>query len=62
MATATSLLNANETGSTQTPPSLTPALVREVTEKVYALLLRDLAIERERLRTAQSVGNFRAKG
>ncbi|MCB0125750.1 MAG: hypothetical protein KDE58_26025 [Caldilineaceae bacterium] len=29
---------------------LTPALIREVTEKVYELWLRDLRIERERLR------------
>lgn len=30
--------------------TLTPTLVRAVTEKVYALLLADLQIERERLR------------
>lgn len=28
--------------------AITPDLVREVTDKVYALLLRDLKIERER--------------
>lgn len=29
--------------------TLTPALIREVTQKVYALWLHDLQIERERL-------------
>ena len=34
----------------QNSSTLTPTLVRAVTEKVYALLLADLQIERERLR------------
>ena len=33
----------------QTQQGLTPALVRAITEKVYALWLNDLRIERERL-------------
>ncbi len=37
-------------GPDQGVGGLTPALVRTVAEKVYALLLADLQIERERLR------------
>lgn len=34
--------------------ALTPELVKLVAERVYALLLRDLQIERERLRDAEN--------
>ncbi|MEZ4868512.1 MAG: hypothetical protein R3C14_44695 [Caldilineaceae bacterium] len=38
---------AEEAG--QPTQGITPALVREITEKVYALWLQDLRLERERL-------------
>ena len=36
-----------QAGQTETP--ITPKLVRQVVEKVYALWLRDVQLERERL-------------
>ncbi|MCJ7624771.1 MAG: hypothetical protein MUO76_14820 [Anaerolineaceae bacterium] len=39
--------NGNEQSTGQ---QITPELVNEITEKVYAMLLRDLKIENERLR------------
>jgi len=41
---------SDSAGPDQGAGGLTPALVRAVAEKVYALLLADLQIERERLR------------
>lgn len=43
------MLTENDEPRGQSDPLVTPALVREVAEKVYALWLRDLRIERERL-------------
>jgi hypothetical protein len=42
--------------------TLTPALVREVTDKVYALLLADLRIERERRRRPPGLTNGKYGG
>jgi len=36
-------------GAEQAALTITPALIREITDKVYALWLRDLRLERERL-------------
>ena len=44
---------ASASGPTQPAPNapgITPELVQEIADKVYALLLADLRIERERLR------------
>jgi len=39
---------SNTTGENSGAPSLTPELVRQVTDKVYQLFLRDLKLENER--------------
>ncbi len=41
--------------------AVTPSLVREVTEKVYALWLRDLRLDQERARRGQ-IGNMTRGG
>ncbi len=45
--------SSSNTAPDQAANALTPSLVRTVTAKVYALLLADLQIERERLRIAR---------
>lgn len=47
--TQTPLLTASPTPVNAGEARLSPALVREVAQKVYALFLRDLRLERERL-------------
>jgi len=42
--------NSGESGSDQTEV-LTPALIREVTDKVYRLMQRDLDVAQQRTRT-----------
>ena len=41
----------------QTEDTLSPKLVREIADKVYALLLQDLRMERERYRAAAKFKN-----
>ncbi len=51
-----------ETGTSISPGSrleITPELVMKITDQVYAALLRDLAIERERSRR---IGEVRLRG
>lgn len=40
--------SSKTTGETSGAPGLTPELVRQVSDKVYQLLLRDLKVENER--------------
>ncbi|MFO7680376.1 MAG: hypothetical protein R6X34_10020 [Chloroflexota bacterium] len=46
--------SSNTTGENSGTQSLTPELVRQVTDKVYQLFLRDLKIENERRRVRNS--------
>jgi len=44
-------VNPSSAASQETPPgSLTPELIKEVSEKVYAMMLKDMKIARERFR------------
>lgn len=48
-------------GSNDFPSAITPELVREVTDKVYRMLLRDLRYERERMHRTPTA-SYRSHG
>ncbi len=48
--------NQSPSGQATSPGAITPALVREVADKVYQLMLRDLRVEHERQRRMTKSG------
>ncbi|MEZ4661669.1 MAG: hypothetical protein R2911_29310 [Caldilineaceae bacterium] len=56
------LQDAEGTSAESTPtPNLSPALVREIADKVYALFMRELQIERHRMRHGPNNAHVRGR-